>query len=90
MVTVGKSVVFAGEAGRHQELLNRRVGKLHDPGIFSVDNRKQYVARGWHRINRIFRTPILVKLWDWTSLEIECENVSQLLNSERAASHSDA
>jgi len=57
---------------------------------FSTLTRESNVEHGKHRVYWIFEAPILAKCRDLPCLEIECEELCQFLDSERAVNHCNA
>ena len=65
------------------------MGKLDNLGISDIDDGKKTGASRLYHIDWIFQTPSLVESWDWPQVEIECEELHQFFDTERAGSHSD-
>jgi hypothetical protein len=40
-------------------------------------------------VHWILQAPILAKFWNWSCLEVECEQLSEFLYAKRADSHCD-
>jgi len=78
-----------GKAGRGQEFLDRKMGKLYNLGSSDIDDGKKTGASGLYHMDWIFQTPSLIESWDWPRVEIECEELRQFFDTERAGSHSD-
>ena len=90
MKTAGNNVDCFSKACGRQEFLDAEVRELYhfyEKIFFVVDNGKQTRTRGQHRVYWIFHAPILMKFWNWSGVEIECEQLGEFLNAERAGSH---
>ena len=90
MVTADGVVVCFGEVGGRQELFDRKMRKFYDRGVFHVDDGKQAGTCRQYRIYWIFEAQLLVKFWNRSGLEIECENFREFFHTERAGSHGNA
>jgi hypothetical protein len=80
------SRVSLSEAGRSQELLDRKVRELYKGGAFVADDGKQAGACRQHR-DWIFKALIFMKFRNWSCLEIECKYIGQFLDKKGAAGH---
>src|SRR5712691_8561146 len=89
MIPAGNCGAFFTKADRGQEFFDREMRKLDYLVGFNVDKGKQCGTRGKHRFHWIFQAPILAKCRDLPRLEIECKELCQFLDSERAGNHCD-
>src|SRR5260221_14220324 len=88
MIT-GQLQFFFGKAGRGQEFLDRKMGKLYNLGTSDIDNGKKTGASGLYHSDWIFHTPSLIESWGRPRVEIECQELRQFFDTERAGSDSD-
>jgi hypothetical protein len=63
---------------------------LYDPGISIIDIGDQSGARSQYHLYWIIRAPSLVKGWDGSCLEIECDKFRELFDTKWARSRGDA
>ena len=84
MITAVNNVACFRQPGGCQEFLHRKVRELYNWGAPDIDNGKQTGCRRQNRINRISQAPTLMEFRNWSSLEIECEQLGEFLDAKRA------
>src|SRR5260221_1054014 len=63
--------------------------ELYNLGTSDIDNGKKTGASGLYHSDWIFQAPAFIESWGWPRVELECEELRQFFDTERAGSDSD-